>query len=135
MKFFCPECSEENEIKGATCNHCNEPLDKHTLVRLAAVPLFSIITLLLGAGGATLTDNYLEKNRYPIAAEYSIIEECTSSYPGVLSVTDFKKKRKICVEALEETQDEFSYSEAIDDQKMFLKSFKENIEKRKRGTS
>lgn len=57
-----------------------------------------------------LVEKYnLEIDRYPIKVEHSIIENCISSYEQPLKHNHIRKKKEVCICALEKTEIEYNY--------------------------
>ena len=65
------------------------------------------------AGGVYI-DEKIETDRYPMSIEHSLIENCISSYQKPLNKLDIRKKKEVCICALEDTIDDVSYSEYKD---------------------
>ncbi len=123
----CPHCSKENnfDINAAVkCEHCKKEI---TGFRYSKEVKSSLSGFIVGAciiaGGHIAADHIFEKNRYPISTEYSIIENCISSYNRPLTTRQFSEKRKVCQQVLTETQEEFDYKKFEEDQNGFLSKF------------
>ncbi len=124
MKIECPKCFKENKLNleaKVNCGHCKEEITGYTYKR----PLISATTaLIIGAGGFFAIDNYvLSKDRYPISAEYELIELCVSSYQKPMKSRNFSEKQSVCICALEETMKDISYSDINDEESNFIEVF------------
>ena len=124
MKIECPKCFKENSLNleaKVNCGHCKEEITGYTYKK----PLISATTaLIIGAGGFFAVDNYvLSNDRYPISAEYELIELCTSSYQKPMKSRSFSEKKSVCICALEETMKDISYSDLNDEESNFIGVF------------
>lgn len=126
MRIECPKCFKENKLNleaKVICGHCKEVISGYSYRK----PLISATTaLFIGAGGFYTAEKLLEDRRYPILEEYGIVESCVSSYSKLLSASQFKNKRAICICALDRTQDDFSVSDFRKYEREFLAKFEEN---------
>ena len=123
MKITCPKCLKDNEFivnDETKCQHCDKPLDCYTFIK-PLIPAFLLIALTIG--GARTYEHFTEENRYPAKIEYALIEQCITSDNSSIRWSTIKKKRDACIIALEETQNEFSYSDFREDQRKFIDKF------------
>jgi hypothetical protein len=88
------------------------------------MPAFLLIALAIG--GTHTFEHLSDENRYPARIEYALIDQCISSYDNPFGWDALKKKRDACINALEQTQEEFSYSDFKDEQKRFFYKFREH---------
>ncbi|ORJ58680.1 hypothetical protein [Geothermobacter hydrogeniphilus] len=126
MKITCPECQKDNEfiINDETkCQYCDKPLDGYTFIK-PLIPAFMLV--LLTIGGARTYVHFTDENRYPAKIEYALIDQCINSYNGIMKWNAMKKKRDACISALEETQDDFSYSDFKENQRKFMAKFRQH---------
>ncbi|BCR05064.1 hypothetical protein DESUT3_21330 [Desulfuromonas versatilis] len=126
MKIICPDCQKENNIVvtgGTNCQHCEKPLDGYKFIK-PLIPAFLLFALTLT--GARTYEHYTEDNRYPTKIEYALIDQCVSSYNRPIGISTLITKRDLCINALEKTQADFSYSEFKKDQKGFMINFRQN---------
>jgi hypothetical protein len=68
----------------------------------------------------------LEVGRYPVALEYRIIESCLRSDETPLRRSDLKRKKDVCICALEKTEFECDYAKFKESQTTFLTLFEQN---------
>jgi hypothetical protein len=125
MKITCPKCQKDNEIvvkNGTKCLHCNKPLDGYTFIK-PLIPAFLLIALTVG--GTRTVEHFTDGNRYPAKIEYALIDQCISSYDDPIRFSALIKKRESCISALEETQQDFSYSDFKNDQAKFMRKFRQ----------
>ena len=75
MKIECPACAHKQTIAPVVCSGCNENFAGY-LFRKYRKPLMSATTALIvgGYGGYKVTDKLREEVRYPLRAEYAIVE-------------------------------------------------------------
>ena len=66
----------------------------------------------------------MNKNKL-LSAEYSILENCISSYTESLDRKYYSNKKKICICAFRKTQKEHKYDEFKENKSVFLKTFEE----------
>jgi hypothetical protein len=125
MKITCPECQKDNEIvinDETKCQHCDKPLDGYTFIK----PLMPAVLLIaLTIGGTKAAEHFTDENRYPAKIEYALIDQCISFYDNPIRMGALKNKRDACISALEETQEDFTYSDFKDDQEKFILKFRE----------
>ena len=86
--------------------------------------------LIIGAISGHHIDDIIEKynfevDRYPLAIEYQIMENCISNYATPLPINLVKIKKDICVCAFEKTELAYAYDKYILDKDMFLTIFEE----------
>lgn len=77
-------------------------------------------------GGSRTYEHFTKQNRYPVEIEYAIIDQCISSYDEPIKYSNLKNKRKLCINALEQTQKDFSYSDFKKDKKGFIDKFRQH---------
>lgn len=80
------------------------------LSALSALPAFTV-----GAVAGHHIDDIIEKynleiDRYPVAVEYNIINNCLSNYEEPLSHSMYGNKQDICICSLEATELEYDYA-------------------------
>lgn len=119
----CPHCDKKTRVKLSDtpkCIHCKEPI-----FFKEKKPLISAFTALLigGVGGIYFQDNIA--NRYPMSTEYSILENCISSYDKPLRRGYYSDKKEICICAFRKTQKVYEYDEFKESQSSFLDTFEE----------
>ena len=80
MKIECPACAHKQTIAPVVCSGCNENFAGY-LFRKYRKPLMSATTALIvgGYGGYKVTDKLREEVRYPLRAEYAIVEVCVNA--------------------------------------------------------
>ncbi len=77
----------------------------------------------------------LEIDRYPVAVEYNIINNCLSNYEEPLSYSMYGNKQDICICSLEATELEYDYTsykleeKSLSYENEFLNLFEKNAEK------
>lgn len=127
LNVECPYCRTENtviESRDLQCRECEKPLTGFTYRK----PLVSSLVALAIGGGAVIAGEALwGKDRYPVLAEYSIVETCTSSDRMSIRRSDFMRKRKVCACALERTAKEVSYEEFQGEPEQFLEEFSQQV--------
>jgi len=96
--------------------------------KVVAIETFSAV--LLGGILGHHIDNYFEKTRYPIAVEYTIINNCISSYQKPMKGSHYQKKTEMCICALSKTMEDFDYSDYKKDKKNDRTSFFHIFEKK-----
>lgn len=91
--------------------------------------IISILSILV-IGGVTghhiddIVEKYnLEVDRYPLAKEYEIMENCISNDETPLSINLYQKKKDICICALEKTELKYDYDSYLLNKDMFLTIF------------
>lgn len=131
MDIRCPECQQMNTLKiedeTLVCEHCkksvgllnhvNQPKTKKT-----SMP--TIVAIIIGAGTTSAVIHHLEPNRYPLKTEYSILHACIDKDDAELSISSYKKKRDICLCALDKTQEEVSFVTYKLHKSRFINEFK-----------
>ncbi len=71
-----------------------------------------------------LVEKYnLEIDRYPIKIEYSIIENCISSYDKPLKYSHIRNKKEVCICALDKTELVYDYKSFKYNQNGFIEIF------------
>ena len=112
LKVTCTGCSHDNHL----------PIDQHTRCSKCSKRLFTwkrrfrnivseaIVVTLIFTGGKYYANNY-STHRYSVAQEYSILDTCVNSYNNVISRSNYKLKRKLCICAMESCQEEADISE------------------------
>ena len=88
-----------------------------------------VTAILMGIGTGVVIDEPFEAERYPIDVEYSIIERTLSSDNTPVSRKRYQQKKEICIEALEETQKDFSYTEFKDTPIAFMNEYEKQVRK------
>ena len=82
----------------------------------------------MGVGGAHFVDHHiLEKARYPLGVEYSIVDACLNGDSMPLDQSLYKNKRKICICAVEETTQDIPYADLDDRMTDFKKLLYDNM--------
>ena len=137
LEIRCPHCLEDTEVnlaEAACCKHCKKTLIKTKFIKpiMNAGSAFAI-AMVVGLGGGSYLDDYFERERYPIAQEYSIIERSISSDRTPVSKYWFLTKKKICIEALKETQKEISYQDYEDNPSAFMNEYERQLRKAAKG--
>ncbi|MCW9054964.1 MAG: hypothetical protein OQJ98_03250 [Candidatus Pacebacteria bacterium] len=125
----CPHCGENNSIPrpaGWVCQKCNQPLGAGRYGHKLISPLTA---LLLGIGGTIGARELMTTERYPIAVEHAIIEACIDPSRKPMTYDFLRQKRKVCICALEKTQDDFEADEAriFKSNSKFLDAFEANV--------
>jgi hypothetical protein len=131
----CPHCRKDNAInlsKAIKCRHCDKGLTGYKYIKKSIIPVVTAAIIGISAGKVLddrFENKYFENSRYPIAIEYSIIENCISAADKPLEFNKFKEKKDICECALEGVQKKYSYSEYKEDKNGFLKEYKRQADK------
>jgi hypothetical protein len=85
----------------------------------------------LGTMAGHHIDDFVEKynmevGRYPLQAEYRIIESCLKSDEAPLRRSDIEQKKDVCICALEKTEREYDFGAFKESQTEFLYRFEQN---------
>lgn len=109
------------------CSGCNESLAGN-LYRKYRKPLMSATTaLIVGAyGGYKVTDTLQEEARYPLRAEYAIVEACINASARPLSMEAYERKRDICLCAFEGASRDIGYERMEKESAVFVASMRTN---------
>lgn len=130
MNIICPHCSNENKIEyseNIICSQCKQPFTGYTYKKFKK-PLISATTaLFIGFYGGYKADDIIRQNRYPIRAEYEIIDNCINSSQVLMSSKQRVEKTKTCVCALEKTMNEVGLDEINESASVFLTRFRANV--------
>lgn len=123
LEIECPHCFKENKINLSTeikCKHCDKPLIGEKYRK----PIISGMTaIIFGLSGGYYVNEWIDKERYPISVEYSIIEKCVSNYDKPIKKKIYGNKREVCICAMEKTEQELSYSEMKETTHDFINIF------------
>ncbi|MEZ9330612.1 hypothetical protein AB4152_16455 [Vibrio breoganii] len=125
MKVECPHCQEDNAIEFAeniSCTKCEKTFKGFKFSRRKLVSASS--AMVLGVFGGYQVNSSLEEERYPLAVEYAIMDTCTNSSKGLVSVSWYETKRDTCLCALEQTMNNVSYAAYKSNQEAFFSNFK-----------
>ncbi len=126
LEINCPNCDEENTVKLSAeikCKNCEEPLTKIKYGKLKKPFIGTLTAIIIGSVGGHQVVEYFDTDRYPMSIEHSILENCISSYDEPLRTSRIRKKKEVCICALEDTINEVSYSEYKDSNNMFIRVF------------
>lgn len=128
MKIECPACAHKQPLAPAVCSGCNKSFAGH-LFRKYRKPLMSATTALIvgGYGGYKVTDKLHEEVRYPLRAEYAIVEVCVNASAVPLSPRELERKRNICLCAFEEASHDVSYERYRTEPETFVRSFRSHV--------
>ena len=130
LEIKSPHCKEDNSInlsKEIRCKNCDKSLLIKKYAKRALIP--SSIILVTGLCGGVYIDEKLETDRYPLKAEYNIVQSCISQDSRALSRKDYLEKIDICICAHEETIENISYSDFKENKSKFLNIFEVNVRK------
>lgn len=131
MEIECPSCATANKIEfgeNILCSKCKESFSGHYYQKIKLPLVSSVSALLIGAFG----HNYIEEKvfseaRYPIEAEFEIIDSCTNASSLPMSSSYKAQKTKVCICALEKTAEEISFEDIDKSESEFLTHFTNNI--------
>jgi hypothetical protein len=130
VHVLCPSCSAENKVKVGreiVCGKCKTSLSGFVYSNTKRSILTAISALVIGAYGSYRIDQvYFGDARYPVKAEYAIIDSCVTSHRIELSMDELKSKKLICLCAFEKTANEIPYAEFKDNMDTFFVSLKKN---------
>lgn len=128
LEVKCPNCNEDNSINLSSeikCKNCEEPLTKWKYDQLKKPIIGTFSALLIGGIAGHHIDDYFEKNRYPVAVEYRILDNCISSYDRPLRKSYIADKTNVCVCAFSKTIKEYDYRDFKEKQDDFLILFEQ----------
>ena len=128
LEVNCPNCDKENIIKLSSeikCKNCEEPLTKWKYNQFRKPFIGTFSALLIGGFAGHHIDDYFEKNRYPVAVEYKILDNCISSYDMPLRRSYIRDKKNVCVCAFSKTIKEYDYGDFKENQNDFLMLFEQ----------
>lgn len=128
LEVQCPHCKEQNNInlsKEIKCKSCEKSLTTKKYTKKALIS--STTALLIGIGGGIYLDEKFETDRYPLKAEYNIVQSCVSQDSRTLSRKDYLEKIDICICAQEKTIKDISYGDFKDSRVLFLNKFESNV--------
>lgn len=127
----CPHCFEDASISvniEGVCPKCKKSLlgVKYLKPLIGGGTTF-LAALIIGLVTGSLGDDYFERERYPVAVEYSIVERGLTTQNAPIERSVYVAKKEILIKALEETQKEVSYEEYEEDPKRFMGVFTVNV--------
>lgn len=131
IKITCSKCSKDNTVKLSdqlNCKHCEEEITGKKYIRKPWILIPTTLAVISGLAGGVYLDEKIETDRFPMAVEHSLIESCISSYEEPLSRSNIRKKKEVCVCALEDTIKDVSYSEYKESHSLFFRVFKNKAE-------
>ena len=126
IEITCGSCSKDNTIKLSNelkCKHCEEEITGKKYIKKPWILIPTTIAVLSGVAGGVYIDEKIETDRYPMSIEHSLIENCISSYEKPLNRSNIRKKKEVCICALEDTINDISYSEYKDSKSLFIRVF------------
>lgn len=126
IEITCGSCSKENTIKLSNelnCKHCEVEITGKKYIYKPWILIPTTVAVLSGLAGGVYIDEKMETDRYPMTIEHSLLESCISSYKRPLKSSHIRKKKEVCVCALEDSIKEVSYSEYKDSNNMFIRVF------------
>lgn len=126
IEIICGSCSKENTVKLSNelkCKHCEDKITGKKYIRKPWILIPTTIVVLSGVAGGVYIDEKFETDRYPMSIEHSLIENCISSYEKPLDRSNIRKKKEVCICALEDTISDVSYSEYKDSKSLFIRVF------------
>ena len=126
IKITCGNCSKDNTVKLSNelnCKHCEEEITGKKYIKKPWILIPTTIAVLSGIAGGVYIDEKIEMDRYPISVEHSLLENCISSYEKPLRNSHIRKKKEVCVCALENTIKEVSYGKYENSKNMFTRVF------------
>jgi len=128
LDIQCPKCDEKNTIKLSSeikCKHCGESLTTWEYSKYKKPIIGTFSALIIGGFAGHHIDDYFDKTRYPIAVEYTIIDNCISSYDRPLHRSYITDKKNVCVCAFSKTVKEYDYGDFKENQNDFLILFEQ----------
>lgn len=126
IEITCGNCSKDNTIKLSNelnCKHCEDEITGKKYIKKPWILIPTTIAVLSGVAGGVYIDEKIETDRYPMSIEHSLLENCISSYEKPLRNSHIRKKKKVCVCALEDTIKEVSYGEYKDSKNLFTRVY------------
>lgn len=131
MHIECPSCSADNEIEfgeNIVCSKCNKSFAGHLYKKFKKPILSATTALFLGVFGTYHVDQiFFEDQRYPLGAEYEIIDNCVNSSRMLMNKYRHAEKVQLCVCVLEKTMEYVSYKELKKSESEFLTRFRGSI--------
>lgn len=123
------KCECDNGVTLATiklyCKTCNSTLEKIAIKK----PLKTAgIAALIAFSTSHVISYAVTDNRYPLAVKYEILDSCISSSQQPLSGHYYRKKKELCLCAMEDTMNQISSTRKKITDWNFVKAFEENAQ-------
>lgn len=130
MQITCQNCEKLNNInleRKVNCGSCHQEIVTYKEGKFNFTGTTLTTALLVAVGGGYVFNEYIEDKRYPIEAEYALIESCSTYDRVSLSKVQFEEKRNLCICALEKTEDNILYKDIDENTEDFITELKNNI--------
>lgn len=123
----CPHCKKDSTValQDANCPKCGKLIAGIKFKKAAFSVVMSGILVSTGLFGYRQYEKNL--HRYPARAEFVIIEQCISGSGGHLYKDELQNKLQICLDSLEQTQKNFSYSDFKESSATVMNEFKKHV--------
>ncbi|WP_298441557.1 hypothetical protein [uncultured Ferrimonas sp.] len=127
MKINCPSCEEQTVIEvTVSCEKCNKPLNKFTFEKARKVSV-AWLCAATAAGTFYVDAKYIESERYPLATEYALVDQCIFGNSVNISRSDLDKKKKVCSCAIAETISDIDFDEYKKEPRAFARLLDSNV--------
>lgn len=131
MNVQCPHCSHDNTIEFAEhiqCGECKKTLAGVQYKKKGSVFGKFILVSVVGGGTFVAATDFSEKERYPLAVEYEIVNSCINGSGKRIRKDEYLHKKSICICALGRLEEQVSFDEIQRDERIFPSRLRETID-------
>lgn len=120
-------CGKEPDTKAVVKVYCGECSEVIKTVKFKKPMKALGIAILCTAAGGQAVEYAITDNRYPIKTEYEIVDQCVNAHGKAIKENAYKRIKKICLCALEETMNEISFTRYIVNENSFINALNRRI--------